>query len=76
MVDQALRTKRGWSQTDLALRVEMDRNCLSLIELGRDSPRRLCLCLALDGRVAEVLGDVGRRMQVHTSGATPSDASA
>ena len=69
-----MRTKCGWSQTDLALRVEMDRNCLSLIELGRDSPRRLCL--ALGGRVAEVLGDVGRRMQVHTSGAKPSDASA
>ena len=40
-VDQALGpvmrklpTKRGWSEADLALRVGMDRNYLSLIELG------------------------------------------
>ena len=40
-VDQALgravrklRTERGWSQADLALRAGMDRNYLSLIELG------------------------------------------
>ena len=45
VVDQALgqtlrklRTERGWSQSELALRVQMDRNYLSLIELGRSSP--------------------------------------
>lgn len=37
--EQALRTKLGCSQTDLALGVEMDRNYLSLIELSRSSPR-------------------------------------
>ena len=73
-VDQALgravrklRTERGWSQADLALRVGMDRNYLSLIELGRNSPsvRMLMrLCLALDVRAADLLDDVERRVQV------------
>lgn len=72
-VDQALgqalrklRTERGWSQADLALRVQMDRNYLSLIELGRSSPSvrmLLRLCMALDVHVAEVLADVERRVQ-------------
>lgn len=71
-VDQALgqalrklRTERCWSQSDLALRADMDRNYLSLIELGRNSPSvrmLLRLCLALDGRAADVLDDVERRM--------------
>ena len=71
-VDQALgqavrklRTERGWSQSDLALRVGMDRNYLSLIELGRNSPsvRMLMrLCVALDVRAADLLGDMERRM--------------
>lgn len=74
VVDQALgqalrklRTERGWSQSDLALRVEMDRNYLSLIELGRNSPsvRMLMrLCMALDVHAADVLADVERRVQV------------
>ena len=74
VVDQALgqalrklRTERGWSQADLALRVDMDRNYLSLIELGRSSPsvRMLMrLCLALDVRAADLLDDVERRVQV------------
>ena len=73
-VDQALgqavrklRTERGWSQADLALRVGMDRNYLSLIELGRNSPsvRMLMrLCLELDVRAADLLDDVERRVQV------------
>ena len=73
VVDQALgqalrklRTERGWSQSDLALRVEMDRNYLSLIELGRNSPsvRMLMrLCMALDVRAADLLDDVERRVQ-------------
>ena len=76
VVDQALgqalrklRTERGWSQADLALRVDMDRNYLSLIELGRSSPsvRMLMrLCTALDVRAADVLKDVERRMQAQT----------
>lgn len=77
VVDQALgqalrklRTERGWSQSELALRVEMDRNYLSLIELGRSSPSvrmLLRLCMALDVRAAEVLDDVERRVQVQQS---------
>lgn len=73
MVDQALgqalrklRTERGWSQSELALRVQMDRNYLSLIELGRNSPsvRMLVrLCMALDVRAADVLEDVERRLE-------------
>lgn len=72
VVDQALgqalrklRTERGWSQSDLALRVQMDRNYLSLIELGRSSPSvrmLLPLCAALDVRVADVLDDAERRV--------------
>ena len=48
---------------------EMDRNYLSLIELGRSSPsvRMLMrLCTALDVRAADVLKDVERRMQAQT----------
>ena len=72
-VDQALgqavrklRTERGWRQADLALRVGMDRNYLSLVELGRNSPsvRMLMrLCMALDVRAADLLDDVERRVQ-------------
>ncbi len=73
VVDQALgqavrklRTERGWSQSDLALRVGMDRNYLSLIELGCNSPSVRMLmrfCMALDVRAADLLGDVERRVQ-------------
>ena len=73
-VDQALgravrklRTERGWSQADLALRVGMDRNYLSLIELGRNSPsvRMLMrLCLAQDVRTADLPDKVERRVHV------------
>lgn len=73
VVDQALgqalrklRTERGWSQGELALRAQMDRNYLSLIELGRNSPSvrmLLRLCAALEVRAAEVLEDVERRVQ-------------
>ena len=72
VVDQALgqalrklRTERGWSQTDMALRVQMDRNYLSLIELGRSSPSVQMLvriCAALDVRSSDVLSDVERRV--------------
>ena len=76
VVDQALgpvmrklRTKRGWSEADLALRVGMDRNYLSLIELGRNSPsvRMLMrLCAALDVQAADLLDDLERRVQAQT----------
>jgi transcriptional regulator with XRE-family HTH domain len=78
VVDQALgqalrklRTERGWSQAELALRVQMDRNYLSLIELGRNSPsvRMLVrLCAALDVHAADVLVDVDRRVQAQRRG--------
>lgn len=78
VVDQALgqtlrklRTERGWSQADLALHAQMDRNYLSLIELGRNSPsvRMLMrLCLALDVSTAEVLKDVERRIRLQERG--------
>lgn len=51
----------------MALRVHMDRNYLSLIELGRSSPsvRMLTrICQALDVSTAEVLGDVERRVRL------------
>ena len=73
-VDQALgqavrklRTERGWSQADLALRVGMDRNYLSLVELGRNSPsvRMLMrLCMALDVRAADLPDKVEHRVRM------------
>ena len=72
VVDQALgqalrklRTEKGWAQSDLALRAGMDRNYLSLIELGRNSPSvrmLLRLCQALDVPASAVLDDVQRRV--------------
>lgn len=72
-IDQALgqalrklRTERGWSQSELALRVPMDRNYLSLIELGRSSPSvqmLFRLCVALDVTLMEVFTDVERRVE-------------
>ena len=64
-----LRTERGWSQAELALRVDMDRTYLSLIELGRSSPsvRMLMrLCAALDVQAADLLDDLERRVQAQT----------
>ncbi len=64
---RSLRTKRKWTQTDLALRADADRNYVSLIELGRNSPsvRMLFrLCDALDVTPSDLLKDVERRMKV------------
>ena len=64
-----LRTKRKWTQTDLALRADVDRNYVSLIELGRNSPSvRLMfrLCDALDVTPSDMLRDVERRISVQT----------
>lgn len=61
------RTKRKWTQTDLALRAGVDRNYVSLIELGRNSPSvRMMyqLCDALDIRPSDLLKDVERRIDV------------
>ena len=61
------RTKRKWTQTDLALRAGVDRNYVSLIELGRNSPSvRMMyrLCDALDIKPSDLLKDVERRMDV------------
>ena len=68
---RSLRTKRKWTQTDLALRADVDRNYVSLIELGRNSPSvRLMfrLCDALDITPSDLLKDVERRMLVQAKG--------
>ena len=52
----------------MALRADVDRNYISLIELGRNSPSvRLLfkLCDALDVSPADVLRDVEKRMKSH-----------
>jgi transcriptional regulator with XRE-family HTH domain len=70
---RSLRTKRKWTQTDLALRADVDRNYVSLIELGRNSPsvRMLYrLCDALDTAPSDLLKDVERRMRVQAKGRT------
>ena len=51
----------------MALRVDVDRNYVSLIELGRNSPSvRLMfqLCDALDITPSDMLKDVERRISV------------
>lgn len=63
---RSLRTRRKWSQTELALRADVDRSYLSLIELGKNSPSvRLMfkLCDALDVAPAEFMKDVEKRMR-------------
>lgn len=70
---RSLRTKRKWTQTDLALRADVDRNYVSLIELGRNSPSvRLMfrLCDALDITPSDMLKDVERRMRVQGTAIT------
>ena len=72
--DQALgqalrswRTKRKWSQTTLALRADVDRNYISLIELGRNSPSLRTifrLCDALDIAPSELMKDIERRLRI------------
>ena len=63
---RSLRTKRKWSQTDLALRAAVDRNYVSMIELGKSSPSLgmiYRLCDALDIRPSDVLKDVDKRLK-------------
>ena len=74
---RSLRTKRKWTQTDLALRADVDRNYVSLIELGRNSPSvRLMfrLCDALDITPSDLLKDVERRMHVQAKGRSSPQA--
>ena len=62
-----LRTKRKWSQTDLALRSDVDRNYISLVELGRNSPSvRLLfkLCDALNIAPSDFVKEVERRIRL------------
>jgi transcriptional regulator with XRE-family HTH domain len=68
---RSLRTKRKWSQTDLALRAAVDRNYISLIELGKSSPSLgmiYRLCDALDLRASDVLKDVDNRLSSEPGG--------
>lgn len=63
---RSLRTRRKWSQTDLALRADVDRNYISLIELGKNSPSvRMVfkLCEALDTLPSDLLKEVERRIK-------------
>jgi transcriptional regulator with XRE-family HTH domain len=63
---RSLRTKRKWSQTDLALRAAVDRNYVSMIELGKSSPSLgmiYRLCDALDIRPSDILKDVDKRLK-------------
>lgn len=62
-----LRTRRKWSQTDLALRADVDRNYISLVELGKNSPSirmMFKLCDALDTNPSALIADVERRIQL------------
>lgn len=66
-----LRTRRKWTQVELALRADVDRNYISLIELGRNSPSvRMVfrLCEALDVSPADLMRDVERRMNARPQG--------
>ena len=63
---RSLRTRRKWSQTDLALRADVDRNYISLIELGKNSPSiRMVfrLCEALDTLPSDMIKEVERRLK-------------
>ena len=58
--------KRKWSQTELALRADVDRNYISLIELEENSLSvRLLfqLCDALNLSPAGFLDDIEKRLQ-------------
>lgn len=68
---RSMRTKRKWTQVEMALRADVDRNYLSLIELGRNSPsvRMLFrLCEALDVAPSELIKEVERRMKIQEPG--------
>ena len=63
---RSLRTRRKWSQTELALRADVARSFISLVELGKNSPSvRLMfkLCDALDVTPSDLMKDVEKRMR-------------
>ncbi|MCW5672085.1 MAG: helix-turn-helix transcriptional regulator [Hydrogenophaga sp.] len=63
---RGLRTRRKWSQTELALRADVARTFISLIELGKNSPSvriMFKLCDALDVTPSEFMKDVEKRMR-------------
>ncbi|WP_370653987.1 helix-turn-helix domain-containing protein [Rhodoferax sp.] len=73
---RSLRTRRKWSQTDLALRADVDCNYISLIELGRNSSSiRMVyrLCDALDVVPSELLRDVDKRLARKVISANPDN---
>jgi len=63
---RALRQARGWSQERLALEAGANRNYISLIELGQNSPSvRMVyrLCDALDYTPSGLLQDTQERVK-------------
>lgn len=67
---RGLRTRRKWSQTELALRADVDRRHISAIELGRNSPSlRLIfkLCDALDVTPSDLMKDVEKRLRTQSA---------
>jgi len=63
---RSLRQSKGWSQERLALEADANRNYISLIELGQNSPSvRMVfkLCAALEVSPAEIVKDTLARMQ-------------
>ncbi len=63
---RSLRTRRKWSQTELALRADVARTFISLVELGKNSPTvrlMLKLCDALDVTPSDLMKDVEKRMR-------------
>ncbi len=68
---RSLRTRHKWSQTEFALRADIDRNYISLIELGKNSSSvRLMLKPydALDVSPSDLLKDVEKRLRAQTGG--------
>lgn len=64
---RAARKERGLSQEKLAGAAEIERNYVSLIELGRSSPSigmLFKLCKALDLSLSDLLAQVEQQMRV------------
>lgn len=63
---RAARRGRGWSQERLALEAEANRNYISLVEMGKNSPsvRMLFkLCAALGTHPETLITDTARRLE-------------
>lgn len=62
--------KRKWSQEQLALEADANRNYVSLVELGRNSPSvRMVFkfCAALEVSPAVLMKDVERRLALQAA---------